>query len=285
MENLKKVAILGAGAMGAEIGFCFAAAGCSVFLKEPQLEWAEKGKARIEKLIDKAIKKGRFPEDQRAQTLERLVPTADYNLFEDVDLVVEAVFEKLEVKKTVLAEADKYCKPDCIIASNTSSMPITLLATSVEKARRSRFIGAHFFSPASIMKLVEVIPGLETSDETTDFLLKACELIKKSPVKVKDTAGFVVNRLLFALFNEAVRLADEGIASYKDIDKACQMGLGHPIGPFALMDMADLGMALEVGDILKESYGERFRFGTALRQKIHAGHLGRKTGQGWHSYK
>ncbi|GAB6147285.1 3-hydroxyacyl-CoA dehydrogenase family protein [Desulfocicer niacini] len=284
MGNLNKVAILGAGAMGSEIGLCFAAAGCKVILKEPELEWADRGKARLKKVIDHSIEKGRFSADLRTKTLERLVPAANYDLFEDVDLVIEAVFEKLEVKKTVLAEADKHCKPSCIFASNTSSIPITLLATSVEESRRPLFVGAHFFAPAFIMKLVEVIPGLETSHETTAFVTKACHLIGKNPVQVKDTAGFVVNRLLFALFNEAVRLADEGIASCEDIDKACQMGLGHPLGPFALMDMADLRMALEIGDILKENYGERFRFGTALRQKVHGGHLGRKTGQGWHVY-
>jgi 3-hydroxybutyryl-CoA dehydrogenase len=154
----------------------------------------------------------------------------------------------------------------------------------VEKTRRPLFIGAHFFAPAFIMKLVEVIPGLETDPQTVDTLIETCQVIKKQPVRVKDTAGFVVNRLLFALFNEAVRLADEDVASLKDIDTACRLGLGHPLGPFALMDMADLSMALDVGNLLRENHGERFRFGTALRQRIAAGHLGRKTGQGWHTY-
>jgi 3-hydroxybutyryl-CoA dehydrogenase len=188
------------------------------------------------------------------------------------------------LKKTILAEVDKVLKPECIVATNTSSIPITLLATAVEKQRRPRFIGAHFFAPAFIMKLVEVIPGLETAPETVDTLIEACGIIGKQPVRVKDTAGFVVNRLLFALFSEAVHLADEGVASLEDIDTACRLGLGHPLGPFALMDMADLSMALEVGNLLRENYGDRFRFGTALRQRIAAGHLGRKTGQGWHQY-
>jgi 3-hydroxybutyryl-CoA dehydrogenase len=285
MDNLKRVGILGAGIMGAEIGLCFAIAGKSVVLKEPELERAEKGKARLAKILSKAIEKGRFQADQLEATLARIEPSADYTSFADADLVVEAVFENETLKKKVLAETDQHCKPGCIIASNTSSIPITLLATAVDKARRPRFVGAHFFSPAFVMKLVEVIPALETSQETVDFVLNACRLIGKTPMQVKDTAGFVVNRLLFAFFNEAVRLVDEGVASIEDIDTGCRLGLGHPIGPFALMDMADLGMALEVGNILRENYGDRFRFGNALRQKVCAGHLGRKVGQGWHNYE
>ena len=284
MGTIKKVGILGAGMMGAEIGLCFAVAGCSVSLKDAEPALAEKGKVRLAKVIDKAIDKGRFPAEQRDATLERIRPTGDYDPMADADLVVEAVFEKIELKKTILAEVDKVLKPECIVATNTSSIPITLLATAVEKQRRPRFIGAHFFAPAFIMKLVEVIPGLETAPETVDTLIEICRIIKKQPVRVKDTAGFVVNRLLFALFSEAVRLADEGVASLEDIDTACRLGLGHPLGPFALMDMADLSMALDVGNLLRENYGDRFRFGTTLRQRIAAGHLGRKTGQGWHKY-
>jgi len=285
MDNLKKVAILGAGIMGAEIGLCFAIAGKSVLLKEPELERAEKGKARLAKILSKAVEKGRFQADQLDTTLARIEATADYASFADADLVVEAVFENEALKKNVLAEADKHCKPDCIIATNTSSIPITLLATAVDKARRPYFIGAHFFSPAFVMKLVEIIPALETSEETVAFILDACRLIGKNSIQVKDTAGFVVNRLLFAFFNEAVRLVDEGVASIEDIDTGCRLGLGHPIGPFALMDMADLSMAFEVSNILRENYGDRFRFGNALRQKVLAGHLGRKVGRGWHNYE
>lgn len=284
MEKLNKVAIMGAGMMGAEIGLCFAVSGCNVILKEPELAWAEKGKTRLVKLLDKAIEKGKFKAELRDETLDRLMPAADYDLFGDVDLVVEAVFENVELKKELLAEVDRVCKPNCIITTNTSSIPITLLSTAVGKERRPFFIGAHFFAPAFIMKLVEVIPALETSEQTVIDLIDACDRIGKKAVKVEDTAGFVVNRLLFAFFNEAVRLKDEGIASCEDIDTACRMGLGHPLGPFALMDMADLSMALDIGNLLKEAHGDRFRFGTALRQRVHAGHLGRKSGQGWYDY-
>jgi 3-hydroxybutyryl-CoA dehydrogenase len=155
----------------------------------------------------------------------------------------------------------------------------------VSEKRRPLFVGAHFFAPAFIMKLVEVIPGLETSEETVATILEACRMIRKEPVRIKDTAGFVVNRLLFALFNEAVRLIDEGVATCEAIDTACRLGLGHPIGPFALMDMADLEMALDVGNMLKEAHGDRFRFGTALKQRVYAGHRGRRFGRGWHTYQ
>lgn len=284
-ENIpEKVGILGAGMMGAEIGLCFAVAGCSVVLKDTDLQLAEKGKARLAKVLDKAIEKGRYPADLMDATLDRIIPAADYDLFSDADLVVEAVFENIELKRQILAEADKACKPGCILATNTSSIPITLLSTAVEEKRRPFFIGAHFFAPAFIMKLIEVIPALETSDQTVDFMLETCRRIGKTPVRVKDTAGFVVNRLLFSLFSEAVRLVDEGVAGCEDIDTACRLGLGHPIGPLALMDMADLNMALNVGNLLKEAHGDRFRFGTALKQKVYAGHLGRKSGRGWYKY-
>lgn len=148
-----------------------------------------------------------------------------------------------------------------------------------------RWLPRSQFAPAFTMKLVEVIPGLETAGATIDFVLEACRRIGKTPVRIKDTAGFVVNRMLFAMFGEAVRLLDEGVAACEDIDAACRLGLGHPLGPFALMDMADLGMALDIGNLLKEAHGDRFRFGDALKQRVYAGHVGRKCGRGWYRYE
>ncbi|BBO93442.1 3-hydroxyacyl-CoA dehydrogenase family protein [Desulfosarcina ovata] len=284
MQTPKKVGVLGAGTMGAEIALCFSVAGASVVLKDVELALAEKGKARLAKVVDKAVEKGRFPAEERDAVLDRIVPTGDYEPMADADLVVEAVFEKIELKKAILSEADQVCKPECVLATNTSSIPITLLSTAVSEARRPRFVGAHFFAPAFVMKLVEVIPGLETSDETVDVVMEACRQIKKNPILVKDTAGFVVNRMLFALFNEAVRLVDEGVASCEDIDTGCRLGLGHPLGPFALMDMADLEMALDVSNLLKDAHGDRFRFGTALKQRVYAGHRGKRFGRGWYAY-
>lgn len=145
-----------------------------------------------------------------------------------------------------------------------------------------RWLPRSRFAPAFTMKLVEVIPRLETAGATIDFVLEACRRIGKTPVRIEDTAGFVVNRMLFAMFGEAVRLLDEGVASCEDIDVACRLGLGHPLGPFALMDMADLGMALDIGNLLQEAHGDRFRFGDALKQRVYAGHVGRKCGRGWY---
>lgn len=285
MNTPQKVGILGAGMMGAEIALCFATAGCTVVLKDKDLSTAEKGKERITTVIDKAVHKGRFPVDQREKVLSQIIPSTDYEAMADADLVIEAVFENMDLKKKILTEIDQVLKSDGIIATNTSSIPITLLAASVTESRRPLFVGAHFFAPAFIMKLVEIIPGNETAEDTLAALMGACQKINKTPIRVKDTTGFVVNRLLFALFGEAVRLLDEGVASCKDIDTACQLGLGHPLGPFALMDMADLGLALDVGNLLEKVHGDRFRFGEALRQKVHAGEIGRKTGRGWYIYK
>lgn len=285
MDNLKKVGLLGAGMMGAEIALCFAAAGCEVIMKEPELALAEKGKARLSKLLEKAVGKGRFDQAQVEPALRRITPTADYQGFADADLVVEAVFEDRVLKKVILAEVDEACGPDCLIATNTSSIPITMLATSVRPERRPLFLGAHFFAPAFTMKLVEVIPGLETTPQALESVLAACRLIGKTPVTVKDTAGFVVNRLLFAMFNEAVRLVDEGVATVEDVDTGVRLGLGHPLGPFALMDMADLEMALNVGNMLREAHGERFKFGDCLKQRVYAGHRGRRWGKGWYNYE
>ena len=201
-----------------------------------------------------------------------------------MDLIVEAVLENLEAKREVFAQLEKACKPDCVFSTNTSSIPITLLATSVEPKRVTRFLGAHFFSPASVMKLVEIIPGLETDEETVVFMSECCRKIGKTPIRVKDVTGFAVNRLLHVMWIEANRLLEEGVASPEDIDTACKLGLGHPIGPYALMDLTGNDLNLRVQEILHGAYGERFRPRPILKQKVHANHLGRKAGRGWYKY-
>jgi len=200
-------------------------------------------------------------------------------------VVVEAVFEDKEIKKTALKEVNRACKPDCMIATNTSSIPITLLATALKPERRALFAGAHFFSPASVMKLVEVISGLETKEETVSFIMDCCRQIGKTPIRVKDVAGFVVNRILHAMWIEANRLLEEEVASVEDIDLGCKLGLGHPIGPYALMDLTDNTLNLKVQEVLYEAYGERFKPRPILKQKVYANHLGRKVGRGWFKYE
>jgi 3-hydroxybutyryl-CoA dehydrogenase len=284
MREVSKVGIIGAGMMGAEIALCFALSGRDISMRDVTLELAQKGKDRLEGVLDKAIQKGKFQADNKDSTLSRITPVDQYGIFKDVDLVVEAVFEDLETKKEVFAELDRVCKKDCVFATNTSSIPITLLATSVKPERIGQFLGAHFFSPASVMKLVEVIPGLETEEETVTFMMDCCRRIGKTPIKVKDVTGFAVNRILHAMWIEANRLAEERVASLEDIDTACKLGLGHPIGPYALMDLTSNDLNLQVQQILYEAYGERFMPRPILKQKVNANHLGRRTGRGWYVY-
>jgi len=285
MDENRKIGVLGAGMMGAEIALCFAMSKYSVVMKEISVELAHAGKQRLGVVLDKAIKKGKFPLEEKEPTLARIRPHDIYEPFQDVDLVVEAVAEDFPTKKRVFEEVDEICKPECIFATNTSSIPITRLASCVPPSRRAKFIGAHFFSPASVMQLVEVIPGLETADETVHFMMDCLRSIGKTPIHVKDVPGFVVNRILHAMWIEANRLLEEGVASAEDIDTGCKLGLGHPIGPYALMDLTSNDLNLKVQEILFEAYGERFRPRPILRQKVHANHLGRKTGRGWFDYK
>ena len=284
MGNIKKVGVVGAGMMGAEIALCFASSGLEVVMKETTLELAQKGKDRLSGVLDRAIKKGVFQGEDKDPTLSRITPTDRFDDFADVDLVIEAIFENVDVKKQVFTELDNICKPECVFASNTSSIPITLLATSVKKERIEQFIGAHFFSPAFVMKLVEVIPGVETKEEIVVFMMECCRKINKVPIRVKDVTGFAVNRILHAMWIEAYRLLEEGVATPEDIDTACKLGLGHPIGPFALMDLTSNDLNLKVGEVLYDTYGERFKPRPILKQKVYANHLGRKTGRGWYKY-
>lgn len=284
MSNVKRVGVVGAGMMGAEIALCFATSGISVVIHEISLDLAQRAKERLSGVLDKSIKKGKMTEEEKAQSLGRIGLTDSFEGFDDVDVVVEAVFEDFNTKKEVLSRLDTLCKPECVFATNTSSLPITLLATSVGPQRTGKFLGAHFFSPAFVMKLVEVIPALDTEESAVEYMMECCRMIGKEPVRVKDVAGFAVNRLLHAMWVEACRLLEEGVASPEDIDTACRYGLGHPIGPFALMDLTSNDLNLKVQQILFDAYGERFRPRLVLKQLVDAKHLGRKTGRGWHNY-
>lgn len=285
MEQTNKIGVVGAGMMGAEIALCFARSGCETLMKETTLDLAQKGKERIAGVLDKAIKKGVLPAKEKDPIISRLIPTDQYQDFSNVDFAIEAVFEDFEIKKKVFEALDSICKPEAVFATNTSSIPITLVATSVSDERKARFLGAHFFSPASIMKLVEVIPALETEEDTVAAMVECCRNIGKTPIRVKDVTGFAVNRILHAMWIEANRLLEEGVATPEDIDTACKLGLGHPIGPYALMDLTSNDLNLMIQRILYDAYGERFRPRPILKQKVDAGHLGRKTGRGWYGYK
>lgn len=287
MAKIRKVGVLGAGMMGADIALACALAGYEVLMKEINMELAQAGYNNIKSNLNRWSSKGKIKIDDegKKKAIEAIKPTDSFDGFENLDIVIEAIFEDYTVKTDNFKELEKRCKPSCIIASNTSSISITKLGASFgTPERKAQFVGMHFFSPAIIMKLVEVIKGEDTSQETVDAASDFCKSIDKEPVQVVDCVGFIVNRILYALDNEAIRLYEEGIATVEDIDKACQLGLGHPVGPFALMDLTSNELNLKVGKILQEGYGDRFHPRPAMVKKVGAGHFGRKTGRGWYDY-
>jgi len=287
MAEIKKVGVLGGGMMGSDIALSCALAGYEVLLKEVNLDLAKAGVDRARKSLEKWAEKGRleFDAEQQQTAIARISPVDGFEGFADVDLVIEAIFEDINVKIDNFNQLEEVCKSSCIIASNTSSIPITKLGACFRSPEsKARFLGMHFFSPAVIMKLVEVVKGEDSSDETIEAAYNFCLNIGKEPVKVADCAGFVVNRILGAINDEALRLLEEGIASAEDIDQGCRLGLGHPIGPFALMDQVSNDLNLKIARIFHENYGDRFLPRPALVKKVDAGHLGRKAGKGWFDY-
>lgn len=280
-ETKERIGVVGAGLMGAEIAFVHALAGHDVLLTDTAEAALAAARDRLGGIFDKGVARGFYTADQKAGTFGRITPTLDRARFADRDCVIEAVFEREEVKTTVLAELDRICPDHCLIATNTSTIPITVLAAAVAPARRARFIGTHYFSPVSRMKLVEVIPGIETAPETVETVLRLTRGTGKTPIRIKDVPGFAVNRLLHVFMIEAVRLVEEGVATPEDIDLACRLGLGHPMGPFELMDATTSSLCLEAQEIMHEAYGERFRPRPLLKQRVRAGYVGGRGRPGW----
>ena len=270
--------------MGAEIALCFAKAGYKTLLNDASLELAERGKERLFAVLDKQIAKGKLEAAKKDQILARIFPCGQREKMAHCDFIVEAVPEDVEIKSAVYRELDAVCGQNTIFASNTSTISITKLAAAVCPERTKRFVGTHFNSPASIMKLVEVIPGMLTEAETVNTALSLLESIGKVSVQVKDVTGFGLNRLLHVFTTEACRLVEEGVCSVEDVDKICKFGLGHPMGIFALMDQTGLDLNLKVQQLLFESYGERYRPGAQLQRRVDSGYLGRKSGQGFYEY-
>jgi len=276
-----KVGVVGAGLMGAEIALVFALNGIDVVLNDVDAAALSRARDRLAAVLDKGLSRGIYTLEQHEQSLPRITATTDFASFAGCDLVMEAVFEKLETKQAVLATLDAICQPACVLASNTSTLPISSLGAVLAPGRRARFLGMHYFSPVSRMPLVEVIPGFETATETTVQVIELLRKIGKTPVCVKDVAGFAVNRLLHAMLIEAVKLVEEGVASPEDIDVACRLGLGHPVGPFALMDLVTSSLCLQVQEVLHDAYGERFRPPALLKQRVAAGFVGGRGRPGW----
>lgn len=276
-----RIGVVGAGLMGAEIALVFALGGMDVLLHDRDPEALERALARLGALLDRGVSRGLYTEGQRATALDRMRPAPDLTGFADRDLVTEAVFESLEVKSEVLAALDKACSEACVIASNTSTLPISTLGAALSPERRRRFLGTHYFSPVSRMRLVEVVPAFETDPAIVAWTTSLLDSVGKQPIAVKDVPGFAVNRMLHAMLIEAVKLVEEGVATPEDLDTACRLGLGHPIGPFALMDNVTSGLCLQVQEILQESYGERFRPPSLLKQRVAAGYSGGRGRPGW----
>ena len=284
MRPFEKIGVVGAGMMGSEIALMFALAGHPTILSDQERAQANKALERLSGLIERGTARGFWSPESAELARHNLSAVNGLDDYADRDLVIEAVFEDTELKRSVFTRLDALLPPAAGLASNTSSISITSLSSALGQERRRRFVGTHFFSPVSRMKLVEVIPTID-SDPT--FIDQACETLSgigKTPIRVKDVVGFAVNRLLHALVIESIRLVEEGVCSPADIDTACKLGLGHPIGPFELLDNTANSLSQSVHEILYAAYGERFLPRPLLRQMVEAGYNGRKAGRGWYRY-
>ena len=280
---MKKIVVIGGGTMGLDIAQVFAKKGYDVVVRDINDQIIQASEARLNKSLDKLVAKGKLDEAGKAAITGKMTFTTDLNLAADADLVVEAAVENLDIKKSIFGELDKICKPETILASNTSSISITAIAAATQRA--DRFIGMHFFNPATVMKLVEVIRGAHTSDETYKTIAELAAAIGKEPVEVNEAPGFVVNKILVPMINEGIDLVYTGVASVEDVDKAMQLGANHPMGPLHLGDLVGLDVCLAIMDtIYNETHDSKYRASLLMRKLVRAGHLGRKTGKGFFDY-
>ncbi len=277
---MKNVGVIGAGTMGQGIANAFATAGYNVTVCDIKIEWAQNGINKIGAKLDKLVSREKITAE-KAEGIKANLTAGEYKDLADCDLIVEAVLEKMEIKKDLFKTLDEICKEDCIFGTNTSSLSVTEIANGI----KHNVIGMHFFNPADRMKLVEVISGENTPVETKEAIIEYSKSLGKTPVEVAEGPGFVVNRILIPMINEACFIYQEGLASVEDIDTAMKLGANHPMGPLALGDLIGLDIVLDVMEVLYSETGDsKYRPCTLLKKMVRAGKLGQKTKQGFYSY-
>lgn len=281
--SIKKVMVIGAGQMGSGIAQVMAQAGIATVLHDVAPEFIQKGLAGITKNLDRSVEKGRMTKEERDAVLKNIAPSKGINDAKDCDLVVEAIVENMAVKAKVFSELDSICKPGAILASNTSSLPITEIAAFTK--RPELVIGMHFMNPVPVMKLVEIIRGLATTDAVYQTIADLSVKLNKVPVEVRDVPGFVSNRVLQVMINEAIFSVYEGVATPEGVDNVMKLGMNHPMGPLVLADFIGLDTVLAILEIMHEGYGDsKYRPCPLLRQYVKAGWLGKKSGRGFYVY-
>ncbi|WEG16816.1 3-hydroxybutyryl-CoA dehydrogenase [Alkalihalophilus pseudofirmus] len=282
--SMKKVMVIGAGQMGSGIAQVHAMAGIDVILHDLKQEFVERGMATIQKNLNRQVEKGRLEEGERDAILGRLTPSTDLQNAQDVDLVIEAAIENMEIKSKLFADLDKIAPEHAILATNTSSLPITEIAAATN--RPEKVIGMHFMNPVPVMKLVEIIRGLATTDEVYQAIEDLSRTLSKTPVEVNDFPGFVSNRILMPMINEAIYTVYEGVATPEAVDEVMKLGMNHPMGPLTLADFIGLDTCLYIMETLHEGFGDdKYRPCPLLRKYVKAGWLGKKTGRGFYVYE
>lgn len=281
--NIQKIAVIGAGTMGSGIAQVAAQSGYEVILDDMKEEYVKTGLVKIKQRLEKRVAEGKIESREKDRVLSNIKTTASLKDCRDADLIIEAVIEKEDMKKQIFKELDTICNEETVFASNTSSISITRLASITQ--RPDRFAGMHFMNPAYIMKLVEVVRGLHTSDETVNIITAVAEIMGKTPVIVNDFPGFVSNRVLMPMINDAIYCLQEGVASRESIDTIMKLGANHPLGPLELADFIGLDVCLAVLEVLHAELGEKYRPCPLLRKMVAGGKLGRKSGEGFYEYR